>query len=413
VCSSDLEAETLRVSPGGAVTGTAQGTFSAPGAGLIEANLTGGRVFGHVCVSNDVMVFLTREADREQALTILLRAPDSLRTADLAGRWNAAMFVMPDALTRVYYDRQTQTTRHTTALVDWARTNETLADIYLRSPWETEFLALDINAGGAVTGPLAGTVNANPDGTVTFREGSLVDTLVINASKDVMLFAPADDGQAEMDILVKAPAALAVPELAGVWRLSLFRTPSRLMKTYWNQPTGTNRFVDAAAGDSPRPGEQFVDAWFPIPHEVERWHIRIHPDGRVAGLFSGTLSPGGLGAVDFKIEDDTVRFFVNATKTILLNSASDEGEQELVILTRISTNPLLDERALASPIRIDPVGSGQVTFHFVPDDAQTVQQTPALGGMPAWSTVPRSQGVERVTFSTREASAGFLRLLRP
>lgn len=401
--------EVINIARSGAFSGTGSGTITLPGVGLVEA-LTPERVYGHFAVSNDLMVFLTREPRGSQDLTFLLRKPSSTALADLAGRWNASSFSMPKAVHRVYYNHLTQRARHSSSRNDWARTNETLADIYLPSPWEAGNFAFNVNSAGAISEIPEARLEVNPDGTVWFREEELLDRLRINASKDVMIMTPTDPGQAEMIVFVKAPAAIAPADLAGVWRLNAFHSPTDIRKTYWNPQTRQGR--QTSINDSAREGEIFADAWLRAPHAVERGNIRVAQNGAVSGLLSGAMSTGAGGAVTFTSEDGPVGGFINASKTLIVfcESRPQESEQTIALLMKISDDPSIPGHALTVGPKIEPSNS-QVRVHVVPDEDQVIQQSPTLANGGNWTAIEGSAGAQQVTLEA-DKPAAFIRTLK-
>jgi hypothetical protein len=149
----------------GTTTGNFNGRIGALGNGLVEAAEPGNISFGHVCTSNDVMVFLSRDVNGPQDLFLGVRAPDTLQTAELAGVWNTTLFRTPAKLVKTFYNTNTMTTR-IGANNDVARTHEFWKDVYFEEPWSLDNLALTFTANGAISGPVTGTAAPQPDRSV-------------------------------------------------------------------------------------------------------------------------------------------------------------------------------------------------------------------------------------------------------
>jgi hypothetical protein len=393
----------------GTTTGNFNGRIGALGNGLVEAAEPGNISFGHVCTSNDVMVFLSRDVNGPQDLFLGVRAPDTLQTAELAGVWNTTLFRTPAKLVKTFYNTNTMTTR-IGANNDVARTHEFWKDVYFEEPWSLDNLALTFTANGAISGPVTGTAAPQPDRSVILNVDGDSVFCSVNNSKDVMVFSGISSGSQELGVMVKAPDSLAVADLAGTWRVAGYRSPNKLVKNYWNRTTSSSRTVTSHNGTATT-DEVLVDVYFRDVAEVEHGFLQITLGGAVSGLSAGAITVGGSGGVTFSENGvgDLLNGRINASKTLIVFSEVKADTQLLLLLLKVSAaSPNLETLRQTQQRVLQQ--ADELKVFWVPDSNLELQQATKLG---SWTSLPDTRGTGQGTVSTRGLSGQFFRIVQP
>lgn len=332
----------------------------------------------------------------------------------LAGRWNGINFDVP---ARLVLDKNPQ---------------GKVVNVQWREHFEVARNQLEVAANGTFTGtgdgdPFAGTFAFGPQGVVEASvPGQPVISFRVNASHDLLAVAYAPENSHELLVLLRAPSALTVAELAGEWHLQQFQTPAELVQVQ-QPPSG---FVTDVQG-----GSNFG---------VFVGTLTINTDGTLSGIaggdpFTGTLAVTGPGEVTASINDVEGTFSivlaVNANKDLLLGADEtfdqDDNYQELIFMTRPPTTVAPADLAGAwkvnyfytpAALTLQRDQQGVVTEIPAKDEFEVGQQTLTAGndrfftgllGEPVTGAFTiGSQGSVNVTFTNRlgEVSSANLKL---
>lgn len=395
----------------GTTTGSFNGRIGALGNGLVEAVEPGKTSFGHVCASNDVMVFLSRDVNGPQDLFLGVRAPDTLQTAELAGVWNTTVFRTPAKLVKTFYNTNTMTTR-IGANNDVARSDERWTDVYFEEPWALENLALTFAANGAISGAGTGMAAPQPDRSVMLDFGGDAIFCALNTSKDVMVFSDVSSGSQELGVMVRAPDSLAVADLAGTWRVAGYRSPNKLIKNYWNGTT--SRTVTSHNGTGAA-NEVLADVHFRDVAEADHGFLQIAPGGVVSGLAAGAITVVDAGRVTMNENGiaDPLLGQVNASKTLMVFFELKADTQLLLLLLKVSAATPGLETLRQTQQRVVPQPDGQLKVLWVPDGNLELQQATSLRSANVWTPVPETRGAGQASINPRGPAALFFRIVEP
>lgn len=226
--SFDAQAEAVTITSGGSFSGTENGTFTVPEAGLAVATTSETTSF-HVNRANDIMVAVKQDSGDSQDLVFLVKSPStSVTVADLGGTWNMVSYDTPAALSQRKDD---------------SGFPNLVTSIEGEGGFKIHTGSMTVNGtSGAISGTLesafTGQFQSYSSGQVNVTitpsgQSSFPLALYINQSKDVMVVVQRalsqDDNFQEIIFFVRAPASAPAPSSAkGYWHISIFDTPSTL-----------------------------------------------------------------------------------------------------------------------------------------------------------------------------------------
>lgn len=178
--------------------------------------------------------------------------------------------------------------------------------------------------------PGALTLERNQNGQVTNVGGPAL-TLYVNATKDVMLGVDLQEAgnRQELLVFVKVPAMVGVAELAGVWKLNTFQTPSQLTL----ERDGLGNVTNV------REAQEFY---------IARQKIVVGNDGYMVGRIpeaaTGMLVPGAGGSIAVTVDKpgqppQNLTLHLNAGKNLMTGLITSANGQEFLVLTRAPDVP--------------------------------------------------------------------------
>jgi hypothetical protein len=353
-----IESGQIVVQANGTFTGDPSGSFTVGKQGQVIARI-GGEPDLTLLVNAAHDFLVTANVDGQfQDLTLAVRAPATLTTADLAGDWNIVAFDTPKEL------------------IQTIGTNGYVSDVQPLDHFELFTGTATLTAGGTVSGTLdgafSGTFSVGANGQVTANVDDEIATLFVNAGKDVMVrvFEEPDSNYQEVQLFTRVPASVTLAELQGVWKLAYFDTPNQLTLSKDGQGDVTNIFEK----------DHFVSA---------RQSLTLGHNGFFTGQFDtpsvGTISLGAQGAVTATVtnndgEEETVHLKLSANKEVMTGVLSDSFAQEIIVLTK-------------APLVSGPQDFGLLIHrgkvYWAPGAARKLQRSTDLVN---WPDVPDSTG---------------------
>jgi len=383
------------------------GTFTSPDtSGTISVNGQGSITvypadsppisFG-VNATQDVLAGVANDSDNgnsQNGLNLLVKAPATLGSNDVAGAWNLMTFATPHRLVEVFAPAT-----NGSALTDLLGLDN--SSISGNNFSEIASGSLTINSNGAFSGSLEesfnGTYTCGTNGEVFLNintgEGTLLLTNFINASKDIMFALNRQDAanRQEIVMLAKTPTNVTAADLQGVWKVTSFDTPAQIALT-----RNSSNFVTSVTASG---GFSMDQQSFAVGH-----------DGFVTAIFDGqpnigALSIGTGGAITMNFTNSSGEAkshtgYLNAAKNCLLLVQSNGGEREATVVAKAPDFPN---------------ASGQDfgllffngTIYWASGTNRALQAASSLNG--AWGSIPATEGQHQFqpVFTN---SAGFYRV---
>lgn len=170
----------------GTFTGLFNGTVvaSATTPGDLTVTVDGNEIAFKCNASVNLCVATTGDAN-EQEIILLVRKPATLATADLAGTWRISAMVLPTTLTETWYKGSTDTYRQADNS-GFGNEGEVLVDVFHPDPFELLRLHALVDATGAFTGSVTGSLAVVGGETVSVTVDGETFSLQPNADKTFM-----------------------------------------------------------------------------------------------------------------------------------------------------------------------------------------------------------------------------------
>ena len=251
--------------------------------------------------------------DNHQSMAIGHRIPPAIANGDLAGYWNVIQYQTPVQITGDLNGVQGGN--------NFGVTNGNLT------------LTANGTFSGKLMGSVSGTFNASSNGVINVvpnSSGAQPLTFYLNYTKDTMTTVSsqldANNNQQQLNVCLKAPAAIALADLVGAWNMVQFTTPLEYVPGSATFPDGGSNFG------------------------VTNGTMTVSANGTVSGVlqdaFNGTISPGSKGVVVLKINvGGSVQqktFYINAAKDAMIEVEqlldSADNQQQLVLAHRVPKN---------------------------------------------------------------------------
>lgn len=229
----------IRILANGFFNGLFSGTISATGPGAATVS-TGGDSIPFKFNASKNLGIATPDNEDEQEIVVLVRKPDSLATADLAGTWRISAIQLPTSLTETYYNVETMGSRQLDSS-EVAGTNEVLVDVFHKDRFELNRLQILVDDSGTFTGSVNGSLVAAGDSVSVTVEGDNV-TLHPNADKTFMVGINTFEDSHELIYCVKTSEGRAA-DFEEEADLKLIRAESALIFS-WN--SGENLVLQEA-----------------------------------------------------------------------------------------------------------------------------------------------------------------------
>jgi len=321
---------TLMMDGNGNFSGPANGTIAVVGPGLMRATPNGDdAVIFNVNAAQDV-AFATKQGpgSPQQDLELLLKAPASMTSTELAGTWKMVSFGTPR-----YF-----VLHRATNFSDPTRPIEGVVNIEGQQEFSTGGGTMTVAADGSfslVFGPdtMSGTATPGANGLLTVTipmppDPSMILSFYVNAGKNVMAAVHTEENYQEIIVAVKLPAAQTESESQGLWRVGSFETPRTL-----TLPTNGLGFVRDILER---------ERFYVSGEQVHIGHTGIFTTpadrglGRVSVLSPGTVQVAGTNDAG---ETFLSTFWGNATKDFLIGTRTD-ASQEITLIARAPAESL-------------------------------------------------------------------------
>jgi hypothetical protein len=245
-----------------------------------------------------------------------------------------------------------------------------------------------------------GSGSTTADGTVTLDFGEGPEVFYLNASKNLMARVIRETEEQRFTVIVKAPASVSASELAGPWRFASMQTPNRLVESYLGSATGMSRQSMDSSDFAGRTGlpEELADTFFMSEFEVDRGVVGIGTDGNLTARFSGSVAAGAAGSVTVTVGGETLPFFINETKDVMVHVTSTGDAQEIIALVRVPLEPM--------KIAVDATG-GKLNLLWMGQGNVRLQRSTTLNG---WANI-MGNGAGQSAFESSTTTAEFYRLV--
>ena len=394
------ETGNLTLDTDGAISGFTNGTFIAGADNRWTAAVDGpDTVRGYSNLSKDFLIAPGGSVDFAE-FQVLSKIPPALSIADLSGTWKIATLAVPADLILHFFNSVNLTSRDAGSDSSPGQ-DEALVDTYFEEPIATQNLTLVADANGDITGDLDGsifTVKTDPNRVTLSIPGDTPIDLTINANKDVMAQALADDPGGgvvshEMILAVKLPSTLTLAEAQGIWRWQALSVPKSLKEVYFNSITQSTRTsLDSTdfAGDD----EQLVDLYFPDQPNSQNGLVSIDASGMVEGTDKGALTLNGLSYTYTPADpnDTPVTLYPNATGDVIIGTGFDDDELDLFVMVKIRNEPASDFNDLVNLKVV--LSNGSVSLQW---NEATNFCLSASSGLSQWDPICNTQGADSHT----------------
>ncbi len=320
----------MTIDGSGNFSGPGNGVITVAGPGLVQAVPSGEPpVMFSVNAAQDLAFAAHVTSDSgQQELMLMLKAPASLTTADMAGVWKMATLGTP---------RELQL-RWTTNYLDPQHPVDGIFEIEGRSSFGTGNGTLTVAADGSfslVFGPdtMNGTATPGASGLLTVvipmpPNPAMTLLFYVNQSKNVMAAVHTEPNYQEIIVAVKLPAAQTDGESQGLWRVGGLETPGLLSLT----TNGLGFVMDLPDKNN-----------FAVHREtIHIGHTGIFTApadrtvGRVSIVSPGTVQVAGTNDTDGSFSST---LWCNAGKDFLIGTRAD-GSQELTLVARAPAESL-------------------------------------------------------------------------
>jgi hypothetical protein len=389
----DLHTAQIIVYSDGTLGGDVSGSYTIGDAGRIEVTVPGETIHFGVNAACDFMFALKTSAKSptsglSQDLMLLLKAPSSLTTDELAGTWKMAMLGTPGAL------------------VLHLNSNNAVVGVDGCDAFDSRTGTLTVAADGSfvlsdgMTG--TGTVQVLSNGMVQANvtqpppEPPMTLTFFVNGNKDVMAtdFRMGTNSQ-EVEIAVRLPDTAEISDFKGLWRQGDYQTPSLLTLNHNTE----GEVLDVL------PGDEF---------EIHKSTLAIgchgdytEPDKTRAGAAVIT-GPGTLVATSTNRwgETDSRTLWCNTNKDVFL-SVQNGSQNEIYLVARAPAATNAASRAASMGLMLLPQTSG-ASVCWASDTNCVLQCSTDLV---TWGTLTNTVGQSRYTVDTAAATNGFYRVM--
>ena len=332
------------------------------------------------------IILTNSEDDDQQSVTMILKKPDAISLAELAGNWTLISFITPKDISK-------------------NTSGGRVSDVFFGADAQTQTYSVTMDASGNLTGAFPGTVTTGTD-SITVDLGPQQIIFKVNASKDFMTARIADDDEEELLVLLKNPSAVNTSDLAGTWSISTLRIPTTLTETYYNDSSMSVRFADS--DQMPGANETLVDVFHPDSFTSKRYQLAVDNSGAFTGIDSGgTLTPQAGGVVLFNIDGD-LPLNINAGKTLMIGTTGDDDELELIVAIKTSGEVVedLEERAELVTLR-EP--SGKLILNWNAEAGTILEEASSLSP-DDWGVSPASSSSGSAVIDPEEALRKFFRI---
>jgi len=365
----------------GTFTGMATGTFSLPGGGRMLVSGAGFEPITFYMNAACDFMFAVEHADDDniQDLELLLKSPDSMTGAEMAGTWKSVSFATPS---RLVLEKETLTYTYVTNVVG-------VDEFYVN----TGTVAISANGTLTVTdneGTMPGTYSQAGPGTVDVSMMGGVFTLrfFVNASKNVMAGLNLNNPDSnEFILLVKQPTNSVPADFKGLWRDGSFIDPEQLTLIRTNFGLVTD--IPESNGFEFDLGAVTVghNGTFTVPSEPAYGLATILGPGTVQTV--STNLDGG-------VSPDT--FWANAAMDVMVTVSVDDGSS-FNLLTRAPVESVSSESMGMMLV-------GQVVY-WASDTNRLLQVSTNLTD---WSSLSNTLGQSSHTLNPAVAAKGFFRV---
>lgn len=245
---------------------------------------------------------------------------------NFTGVWNNVMLSTPAQLSLVTRTDTRNSTLHVT-----------VTDVPERTQFEVGVMTLTMDGNGNFSGPANGTVAIVGPGLMRATPiGNDPVTFNVNAAQDVAFAMKQGVGspQQDLELLLKAPAAMTSAELAGTWKLVSFGTPRFLV---------LHRSTNFS--DPERPIEGVVNIEGREEFTAGSGTMTVAADGSFTLVFgadamAGTTTPGPNGLLNVTIPMPpnpslVLSFYVNASKNVMAAVHTEQNYQEIIMAVKL------------------------------------------------------------------------------
>lgn len=205
----------------GQVELNANGTFSGLFSGSLTVNGTsllitvGGNAIDFRVNEGKNLAIATLGQSDEAEIILLVRKPESLTTAELAGGWRFNRMSIPTTLTETYYNTVTEQTRQGDS-EDSAGENEILVDLFHKERFELERGNLRVQPDGAVLDSDITSFVAGPNQTARVTANGDTFEFFVTSDRSVLIGAFAGDDSQQLIVVVKTDEQAAESNEAAV-----------------------------------------------------------------------------------------------------------------------------------------------------------------------------------------------------
>lgn len=315
---------------------------------------------------------------------------------NFSGIWNNVMLSTPAQLSLV-----------TTTDLRNGQNHVTVSEVQERAQFDAGVMSLTMDGNGNFSGPASGTLAIVGPGLV--RVSSSGDSPVlfnVNAAQDVAFATKQMPGspQQDVELILKAPAAMTGADLAGTWKLVSFGSPRQLILHRATNYSDPSRPIEGIANIEGR--EEFSKGG---------GTMTVAADGSFTLVFgpetmSGTATPGANGLLTVTIPMPpnpamVLYFYVNAGKNVMAAVHKEQNYQEIIVAVKLPTAQTEGESqglwhvsGFETPRRITLAFNGLNLVGDVPEKQQfKVNGEQVHIGHTGMFTTPADRGLGRLT----------------
>lgn len=203
----------VQLNANGTFSGLFSGTLAIDGTNLLVSAGSDPITFRVNAGKN--LAIATLEQDDEAEIVLLVRKPDALTTAQLAGNWRFNRMSIPSSLTEVFFNTVTEESREADSS-GMAGDNEILVDLFHRDRFELERGNLRVQPNGSVADSAVTSMAVGPDQTAIVNADGETFEFFINSDFSILVGAFTDPDSQALIVLLKSEEEAAASNEAAL-----------------------------------------------------------------------------------------------------------------------------------------------------------------------------------------------------